>query len=177
MKKRDQALAIKDEAAKQLAILEADSLALEVKRLEYQRDNLDVRSPIDGIVLSGNLERSQGVPVSTGQKLFDIAPIDHLEIEISISDAEITAVEIGQDVEVRLDSQTSFEHKSVISELYPVSQVRDGSNIFICLATLENANGELRPGMRGKARVSAGKRPMGWIIFHRLWDWIRLRIW
>ncbi len=164
-------------AAQQLAQLEADSLVLEVALLTYQRDNLEVKAPIAGVVLSGNLERSEGVPVSTGQKLFDIAPIEALEVEIAIPDAEVSRVKDGQRVQFRLESQAGYRYESKLEEVYPISEIQDERNVFIGLATIENEEGDLRPGMRGKARVISDRRPLGWIIFHRLWESIRMFFW
>ncbi|MEM1442210.1 MAG: efflux RND transporter periplasmic adaptor subunit, partial [Verrucomicrobiota bacterium] len=76
VKKRDNAMVSEDPATFQMAQLEADRLALEVERLQFRSDNLSIRSPIDGVVLTGDLERSEGVPVSSGQKLFEVAPLE-----------------------------------------------------------------------------------------------------
>lgn len=177
LKERDQAMAAREIAAKQLAQLQADGLGLQVDLLQYQRDHLEIRAPIAGTLISGNLERSEGVPVSTGQKLFDIAPIDRLEVEIAVPDSEVTQVSPGQEVYFRLESQAYFRHGGVLTQIYPISEVRDGRNIFVALSSVDNSNGELRPGMLGKARVDAGNRLLGWTIFHRLWDWLRLNLW
>jgi multidrug resistance efflux pump len=84
VKKRDNAMVLEDPAELQMSQLEADRLSLEVQRLQFRNDNLLIRSPIDGVVLTGNLERSEGVPVSTGQKLFEVAPLDRMLMEIAI---------------------------------------------------------------------------------------------
>jgi len=177
LKERDQAMAARDIAAKQLAQLQADGLALEVALLQYQRDNLEIRAPIQGVLISGNLERSEGVPVNTGQKLFDIAPLDRLEVEIAVPDSEIAHIRTGQDVRFRLESQARFRRGGTLGHVQPVSELRDDRNVFVCLAAVENDRGDLRPGMRGKARIDTGLRPLGWTIFHRLWDWLRLNLW
>jgi len=177
LKERDQALADRNVSATQLAQRQADSLTLEVELLKYQRDNLEIKAPIAGTILSGNLERSEGVPVQTGQKLFDLAPIEQLELEISVPDAEVSRVRAGQTVYFRLESQTSFGYKSELAEVYPISELYNDRNVFVCLAMVDNTAGQLRPGMRGKARISADARPLGWILFHRLWDFFRLQAW
>ena len=66
--------------------------------------------------------------------------------------------------------------KDPASEELATREIEDGKNVFICLATMENPDGELRPGMRGKARVSAGLRPFGWILFHKPIDFVRLHL-
>jgi len=177
LKKRDVAQSSETNPADALmAQLEADAAALEVDLLKYQQNNLEIRAPNDGFVLSGNLERSKGVPVTMGQKLFDIAPSTTMRLEISVPDSEIRWVEEGQPVTVRLEAQPRKKYEAEIEEIYPVSEIEDGKNVFICLATMENPDGELRPGMRGKARVSTGLRPFGWILFHKPIDFLRLHL-
>ncbi|MEM7010191.1 MAG: efflux RND transporter periplasmic adaptor subunit [Verrucomicrobiota bacterium] len=176
-KKRDQARSVQDISAQQLAQFELDALSLEVKLMEYQKENLQVLAPIGGVIVSGNLERSSGVPVTIGQKLFDIASLDQLELEIQVPDSEISLVKPGQDVWLRLEANANFRQKSTIEAVYPISEIHDDRNVFICLARFDNADGEMRPGMRGKARIMTENKPLGWILFHRLWDWIRLRVW
>ena len=94
-KRKDQARAVKDVPATQLAQFEEEALALEVELLRYQQDHLEITAPIDGLVLSGDLERSRGVPVSTGQKLFEIAALDQLCLEMAVPDEDVHWVEPG----------------------------------------------------------------------------------
>ena len=177
LKERDQALAKGDISAAQLAQLQGDGLALEVELLQHRRDNLEIRAPIAGTVLSGNLERSEGVPVVTGQKLFDVAPIDSFEVEILVPDSEVNHVSVGQAVQFRLESQARFRYESTLKEIYPISEVQEDRNVFVCLSSIANEDGRLRPGMRGKARIVTSPKPIGWIVAHRLWDALRLRFW
>ncbi|MEM9018062.1 MAG: efflux RND transporter periplasmic adaptor subunit, partial [Verrucomicrobiota bacterium] len=166
-----------DPATLQMAQLEADRLALEVERLQYRNDNLMIRSPIDGIVLTGDLERSEGVPVTAGQKLFEVAPLDEMLIEVAVPETEVRHVEPGMIAELRLEADSASKWSTELDSLYPVSEIQDGRNVFIAEATLENGSGLLRPGMRGSVRILAEKKPIGWILFHRLWEWLRLKLW
>lgn len=173
----DQAIAKGDVAAAQLAELEARSAQLEVKLLEDRKANLEVRTPIGGLVLSGDLERSRGVPVSKGQKLFDIAPIDKLEVRLAIPDSEFGRLVDGQKVRMRLESEVGYQFETTLREVFPATETIDGENVFIGVAELANVDGKLRPGMRGRAQVYTEKRRIGWILFHDVADYVRLHWW
>ncbi len=177
VKKRDNAMVLDDPAELQMAQLESDRLALEAERLQYRSDNLIIRSPIAGIVLTGNLERSEGVPVTTGQRLYEIAPLDEMLMEISIPETEVRHISEGSEVFMRLDSDSSLKWTSEIKTIHPVSEVEDGENVFAGEALLENENELLRPGMKGSVRIDAGKKSIGWILFHGLWEYLRLKLW
>ena len=61
------------------AIAEAQQANLEMKRLDMKRQllaerqqHLQIRSPISGTVVSGDIEKSEGAPLAIGQNLFEI---------------------------------------------------------------------------------------------------------
>ncbi|MCB1231166.1 MAG: efflux RND transporter periplasmic adaptor subunit [Verrucomicrobiae bacterium] len=177
VKKRDLARTTsRDVAEIQMAQLEADAAAVKVDLLEYQKEHLDIRAPIEGFVISGSLERSKGVPVSMGQKLFEVAPVDTMYLEIAVADSDINWVEQGMDLSLRLEARTREKYDAVIREVYPVSEVKDSENVFICLAEIDNEDAALRPGMRGRVKIHSGYRPLGWILFHKPWDFVRLHL-
>ncbi len=177
VKKRDLSRANRQDVAEtQMAQLEADAAAVRVDLLEYQKDHLDIRSPLEGFVISGSLERSKGVPVSMGQKLFDIAPVDTMYLEIAVADADINWVESGMKLTLRLEARARDKYEAVLREVYPVSEVKDSENVFICLAEIDNTESNLRPGMRGRVKIHSGYRALGWILFHKPWDFIRLHL-
>lgn len=175
-KRRDQALAIGDVEATQLAQHEFEALDAESRLLDYQQNNLKIVSPLDGLILSGNLEQSQGVPVETGQKLFEIASLERLRLEIAVSDEDVHWVQPGQKVRFRLESQPGHEFEGELEEVYPVSEMLDGENVFVCLTTVQNDADSLRPGMQGRASVVGPRKSLGWILFHKPWNFIRLRL-
>lgn len=177
LKLRDEAMARDDVTSAQLAQLDADSLALDIESLAWQIDHLEVRATIPGVLLSGDLDQSTGVPVAKGQKLFEIAPIEALEVEIAIPDAESPNVETDMSVEIRLESQPGITFESRIGSVHPISEMQDGENVFVCYASLENSDGELRPGMRGRAKIVGAKTTLGWRLFHKPIEFLRLHFW
>ncbi len=177
LKLRDQAMANDDVSGTVMENLNAEALALEIDLLRHRQENLNVRAPIDGLILSGNLEQSEGVPVSEGQQLFEIAPIEELIVEVAVSDADISFVEAGMDVSVRLESQLKYQFSAPLEVVHPISEIQNDKNVFVCQTTIPNENGDLRPGMGGKARIKAGRQRLGWILFHKPWNFIRMRFW
>jgi len=175
-KRRDQALALLDVEATQLAQHEYEALDAESRLLDYQQRNLKITSPLAGLVLSGNLEQSQGVPVETGQKLFEIASLEQLRLEIAVADEDVHWVQPGQEVRFRLESQPGHEFEGTLEEVYPVSEMLDSENVFVCLTTVDNVANSLRPGMQGRASIVGPRKPLGWILFHKPWNFVRLRL-
>lgn len=167
-KARDINYAAGKTAAAQVDRLEAQRLDERRKLLESRLENLEIKSPITGIVVTGDLERAEGAPVKTGQSLFEIAPLDRMVIETAVPEDEIDRVHLQQTVTVKLDSQWSSSIEGRVQRIYPRAEIRDDANVFLVESTIENADGKLRPGMKGTSAVRTDRRPLLWIVGHRL---------
>jgi multidrug efflux pump subunit AcrA (membrane-fusion protein) len=154
-------------------IAEAQQLKLKQKRLDRNRDllvgrlaNLEVTSPIDGVVISGDLEKYTGAPLERGQTLLEIAPLATVRVELEIPDYEIGYVKRGAMASVKLDAISGGALELQVDDIYPSSELRNDENVFIALVNVENQDGALRPGMLGKAIAYGPVRP-------RVWSWVR----
>jgi len=175
-KQADQAMAAGDVPAFQVAQLEAESLKFEIEILSERTRNLEIRSPIDGILIAGDLERSEGVPLEKGQVLFEVGPLGDVIAEISIPEHAVSYVREQMPVRIKVNAFAGDRWESQLDSIHPRSETRDRQNVFIAEAYLENPGEELKPGMRGKAAIHAGSRSLGWLLFHRLWEFIQLKL-
>ncbi|MCH7726434.1 MAG: efflux RND transporter periplasmic adaptor subunit [Planctomycetes bacterium] len=176
IKRRDSAQASHNYAEQQIAQLEIRRMDLELQLLDHRAENLEIKSPVDGIVVSGDLERAQGAPLSIGQTLFEIAPLESMIVEMSVPDDEISYIAVGQTIDVRLDAFPGQTWETVAARVQPRSEIRGEANVFIAEAELNNADGRLQPGMKGRAKLKTGKRPLGWILFHKPWEYVTKKL-
>jgi len=130
-----------------LSELENERLSSEADVLAYRQNHLSVRSSIDGIVLSGSLERSEAASVRKGEVLFEIGPTDE---------------------EVPLTAE--------IKSIHPRSEIRDAQNVFIAKIEFENEYDQFRPGMKGTVRIDGERRSLGWSMFHKSINFMRSRL-
>jgi len=176
LKQRDKALANTGEGADfpaaQVANFEAQSVGRELELVQRKIALLAVQAPISGVVVSGDLRRAEGLPVQQGQVLFEVAPLDKMIVEIDVPDREISRVRGGQTLKFRLEAFGGERWSTKLDRLHPQSEQRDGHNVFVCEAAIDNANRafDLRPGMRGRAVIEGDRRPLIWILGHRLWE-------
>ena len=159
-----------------LAELEYERLVSQESILKYKRDHLQIRSPIDGVVLSGSLERAEAASVKTGQVLFEIGPLNPVQIEIAIPDDEIEHVQAGATVKIWIDGQEQDPLEGEIAKIHPRSETRNADNVFIAEVQFENNHERLRPGMKGSARIDCAERPLGWCLFHKPYNWVTSRL-
>lgn len=176
-KQKDASRAARDTAATQIAELEIERIKAEIALLQYRMDNLDIKSPIAGMLLSGDLSREEGSPLQQGETLFEVAPLQQMLAEVAISAEDIDYVAANMPMELYLDAYPGEHWSRSLERIRPRAQVIDGRNVFILEARLDNPEERLRPGMRGQARVIAGERSLGWVLFHKVWEniarWLR----
>lgn len=185
-KNEDISLANGEIAKAQLAGLRRQSLSRRRDLIVDRMDKLVVTSPIDGIVIQGDLQHSLGTPLEIGQTLLEIAPSDSVEVELEIPEVEIGYVEPDAEVKLWFPAVGNSDFRTHVQNIYPSATIRDDRNVFIAKAPMQSdqeekgqsqklSTGEimkstsLRVGMQGEAVVVGPMRP--WI-----WKWIRLPI-
>ncbi|MCM2374870.1 efflux RND transporter periplasmic adaptor subunit [Aporhodopirellula aestuarii] len=184
-------------AQAQLAGLKRKSLLRRRDLISRRLNQLVVASPIDGVVIQGDLHHSLGTPLEMGQTLLEIAPTGSLEIELEIPEVEIGFVDTHAPVEFYFPAIGRVAYRSRVSSIWPSATIRDDENVFIAktpMPTTEEASGSdheastegnsalygtessvastsfdsnLRVGMRGEAVVLGPTRP--WV-----WKWVRI---
>ncbi len=174
---RERAIRERDSFRDDEKINEAIQAELKQKRLEteldvlrYRESNLEIKSLTAGIVLSGSFDRRQNFPVTIGQELYEIAPIDPLRVELSIPADEIMHVKVGQGVTFRFEGFGTKSIKGTLARIRPSSTIRDQANVFVAEVILDNATGDVRPGMKGYGKIYGKRHSLGWTLFHLPWE-------
>lgn len=150
-----------------IARLEMDRLQNRASLLSDRTRGLEIRSPVAGIVVAGDLKDSEGVPLDTGESLFEVAPLDEMLVEILVPEDDIRHVAEGMKIRLQLDARPSENFYATIERIYPKAELRDHENVFVAEAKLADHELWLRPGMRGEAEISTGPRALGWNLFHK----------
>lgn len=172
---QDSSLARGDLGKSELARLEVEQLDAKLALLRRRESLLELKSPLDGVVLSGSLEKLSSAPVEMGQMLFEIAPLDRLRVEVAVPAADYRHVSVGGAVDLRFDGRLSEPVRGTLSRIRPRSEIRDAADVFVAEVELPNLDESLRPGQRGHAIVSGPRHPLAWNLFHKAFD--RVRTW
>ena len=98
-------------------------------------------------------------------------------MQIFVDERDITAIALGQPGQLKLASVPGDLFSFKVSAITPISQVKEGRNYFRVEAKLDQESQLLRPGMTGNARTGADRRLLGWIWFHDIWHWLRVKLW
>ena len=135
-------------------------LRAQLEAAKTQLSYTEIRSPLNGVVLTKNVEA--GEFVNPGTPVVTIANIDDLWMNIYIPETQTGLVKLGQSVRVTVDSfpRESFNGKitfvSAESEFTPKTIVTQEERIKLVYRTkvsLENTQQKLKPGMPADAEI------------------------
>lgn len=144
---------------------------------ETQLDRSRLVAPFDGVVIRGDLTRNLGAPVQKGEVLMVLSPTDSFRLIIEVDEGDIAAVRAGQGGQLALAARPEGTLRFTTRRVVPLATTADGRNYFEVEAALEGAPADLRPGLSGVAKIEVGRRSLGWLLFHRAADWLRLALW
>ena len=119
-----------------------------------------ITSPVNGIVISKEVELGQTVAASFNTPtLFSVAEdLTKMQIEVNISEADISKIKEGQDVDFNVDaySDTTFKGKVVQVRNSPITT----SNVvtYTVVVSVDNSDLKLKPGMTANASIITAVR-------------------
>jgi len=148
-----------------LAQVAAAKAAIMQAQANYDTASANMRytkiiSPVKGIVISKEVEVGQTVAASfQTPTLFTVAEdLTKMQIETSVSEADIGKVKEGQEVEYTLDGypDSIFKGKVTQVRLSPVTE----SNVvtYTVIIDVENEDGKLLPGMTANVSIITNKK-------------------
>jgi len=151
------ARAAHDRALAALASAKADVTAAEAD-LKLNETNLKkscICSPIDGVVLSRDVDPGQVVAASLqAPVLFTIAEdLKKMEVQVDVDEADVGKVRQGQTAVFTVDAYPARHFDAVIRELRFGSEIVQGVVTYKAVLTTDNSELLLRPGMTATAEI------------------------
>jgi multidrug resistance efflux pump len=149
----------------------------QLQLVENQLQRAQLRAPFDGIVIKGDLPQQLGAPVQRGEVLLTLAPDARYRLIVEVDERDVALVAAGLKGRLALAAVPESVFDFSVARLLPVAVAADGRNFFEVEGALEAEGKALRPGMRGVAKIGAGRRSAAWIATHRMLEWLRLAAW
>jgi len=152
--------------------------------LRLQQAELEVRSPIDGEVLTWNLQQLLAArPVSRGLVLMTVADLGGpWRLELRIADRRVAHVlaaqqQLGENLEVSyvLATEPALRRRGTLGPLAARTEVTEAEGAFV-LAHVQldrDEIGEPIPGTTATAWIHCGRRSIGYVWLHDVVDAIR----
>ncbi|MBA2724090.1 MAG: HlyD family efflux transporter periplasmic adaptor subunit [Methylibium sp.] len=172
-----EALTQDDAAQIVIARSKLEQAQVQLALVESQLDRAQLRAPFDGVLVSGDLSQSIGMPVARGQELMTVAPDKSFRIVAEVDEQDIGALREGQRARVMFGALSSHPVQITVTRIAPVAAPLDGRNVFEVDGRIEGSAEALRPGLRGVARIEIARQSLGWVWWHRTSDWMRRTMW
>ena len=142
-----------DAAEERLQQLRVDVLRRDAALLDEQIRASIVRAPVRGVVLTARPDERVGSHAAAGDLIAVVGRTDSLELEFAVGEHDITRVEVGDEVRLRIAALPQRTFVGRVSSIGATSSIAGGSVSFPVRAVVANPDGLLRPGMAAHARV------------------------
>jgi multidrug resistance efflux pump len=178
-----------DEAAARVSMLEVQVLEQQAKKLQADIDSATLRSPIDGTVMTKDLELRAGEVLQEGAPFCEIDDLSAWQLHAEINERDIAEVEQAFQQKGPLDltyilySQSAHRLHARIDSRQQISASaypRDKDNVFI--VTMDNPVippdiiKDIRPGLTGRAQLELGREPLLFSIARKFYRWWQFRM-
>ncbi len=173
----NQALVIRDVRAASLAGAEIQVVTAKQDITKHNLSHAQVRATSRGTIVAGKLSQRIGEIVPLGAPLMDFVPEGDWSIELVASEGVATDLQVGLKGEFACNARPGEMLHCKIVRLRPSFEPRDGKNVFIAEAIVQDNPEWMRPGMEGVARLDVGQRRVWWVTLHRAIDYIHLNFW
>jgi GAF domain-containing protein len=158
---------------------QAEYLQAEVARARARLEGARLKSPIAGIVITPSLQNVAGGHLDAGATFAQVLDLSSAVVNIAIPQSDAGLMHPGQYAAIKLDSYPQRSWHDRVAIVSPEAQEAEGEATFAARVPLPNADGTLRAGMTGRAKIFIGYRPAGYVLLRRpaLWIWQSLWNW
>ena len=163
------------------------SLNEQHEALKKQQDELTICSPIDGVISAWDVtELLESRPVKLGQVMMSVIDTDGpWKLELLVPDDQAGHVlrarkELGEDLKVsfKLATNASTTYDVTIDRIAMSTEMDESQQPTVKVtAIIDNSRfPQLRPGASVTARIYCGRRSVGYVWLHELFEAIQTRI-
>ena len=150
-------LQAKAELDSAMADVNASSAALEnnLTNLRYSK----ITSPVDGTIISRAVDEGQTVAASYNTPtLFEVAKdLTKMQIETSVSEADIGKIKVGQSATYTLDGYQDKQFYGEVTQVRLASTTTNNVVTYTVIISVDNSEGFIIPGMTANVSIKVGE--------------------
>ena len=131
----------------------------DVDYAERQRSFAYIYSPVDGVIVTRNVDPGQPVAASfQAPELFTVAKdLKEMQIEVSVSEADIGKIKEGQEADYTLDGYPDQVFKGVVSQVRISPTTVSNVVTYTVVVAVDNDDLILKPGMTANVSIITQK--------------------
>ncbi|MBX3193101.1 MAG: efflux RND transporter periplasmic adaptor subunit [Labilithrix sp.] len=142
-----------------LATAEAQEAAAKAQVAAYatRLGETRIESPLDGVVTVRRLDPGALVGPTAATTILSVARVDVLRVFVTVTERDVQLVKVGQKAHVEVDALPGRSIEGAVVRLAPL--LDPGTRTLDAEVQIDNAKGELRPGMFGRGAIVAAVHP------------------
>jgi len=130
----------------------------DLKQLEEQLSYTDITSPIDGIVLSRDVEIGDAVSSilvlgSSATLVMTLGDTSQVYVKGKVDESDIGKVYLGQPARIKVESFKDKTFNGVVTKISPMGVEKDNVTTFEVRVSINNPGGELKAEMTANAEI------------------------
>jgi RND family efflux transporter MFP subunit len=173
----DRALANSDGSQAGIEKAQADYWAAEVARAQERLERTAIRSPIDGVIATPQLENLVGHKVKDGESFVDILDNSQAVVDVAVDAGDVALLRVGEKTSLKLDGFPERTFRGQVVVVSPLGVLQNSEPTFFARVSVANPDHLLRSGMQGRGKISTGWRSAGVVMFRRTGMWIWTKLW
>jgi HlyD family secretion protein len=149
-----------------------------LKQLEEQLSYTDIESPLDGVVLSRDVEMGDAVSSilvlgSSATLVMTLGDTSSVYVKGKVDESDIGKVYLGQPARIKVESFKDKTFNGVVTKISPMGVEKDNVTTFEVRVSINNPGGELKAEMTANAEIileehkSVLQIPEGAIIYDK----------
>jgi HlyD family secretion protein len=129
-----------------------------LKQLDEQLSYTDIESPIDGVVLSRDVEMGDAVSSilvlgSSATLVMTLGDTSQVYVKGKVDESDIGKVYIGQPARIKVESFKDKTFNGVVTKISPMGVEKDNVTTFEVRVSINNPGGELKAEMTANAEI------------------------
>jgi HlyD family secretion protein len=129
-----------------------------LKQLEEQLSYTDITSPIDGIVLSRDVEMGDAVSSilvlgSSATLVMTLGDTSEVYVKGKVDESDIGKVYLGQRARIKVESFKDKTFEGKVTKISPMGVEKDNVTTFEVRVSIQNPGGELKAEMTANAEI------------------------
>ena len=148
-----------------VATLHQAEAQMKIRTSSLQRAKVDlgrctIYSPVDGTVISRNVDVGQTVAASmSAPVLFQVASdLTKMQIDANVAEADVGGVEVGQEVEFTVDAFPDRTFRGRVKQVRNAPLTVQNVVTYVTVIEVNNADLKLKPGMTANVSVIVQRR-------------------
>jgi HlyD family secretion protein len=129
-----------------------------LKQLDEQLGYTDIASPIDGVVLSRDVEMGDAVSSilvlgSSATLVMTLGDTSQVYVKGKVDESDIGKVYLGQPARIKVESFKDKTFNGVVTKISPMGVEKDNVTTFEVRVSINNPGGELKAEMTANAEI------------------------